>query len=233
MYQEASSVRVRGPLAGAKPDLIVWMTHRRFRPATTSEHVQRLALLSRWLDDDGLGLSVVDESWITGRLARCEGPGWVRSLSVLSFRRVLEFLRSAGFVSAATASSPLEVMLDEYRRWLIVERGLMNVTVNDYVWHAEKFMVEVCGGDVSRIGLLNPEMIARFVIAKADTHRASSVNGEHPPVGRTLRIGGCPCPTRREQRGGRRGIRSSSNVTRSRWFLTRNARSLMLPARSG
>jgi integrase/recombinase XerD len=177
MYQEASSVRVRGPLAGAKPDLIVWMTQRRFRPATTSKHVQRLALLSRWLDDDRLALSVVDESWITGRLARRDGPGWVRSLSVLSFRRVLDFLRSAGFVSAATASSPLVVILDEYRRWLIVERGLMNSTVDNYVWNAEKFMVEVCGGDVSRIALLNPEMIARFVIAKAETHRASSVNG--------------------------------------------------------
>jgi integrase/recombinase XerD len=179
MYQEASSVRVRGPLAGAKSDLIVWMTCQRFQPSTTSKHVQHLALLSRWLDDDGLGLSVVDESCISDRLRRGEGPGWVRALTVLSFRRVLEFLRSAGLIAVPPTPrvvSPLEVMLDEYRRWLLVERGLMTATANGYVRFAGKFMVEVCAGEVSRVALLNPEMIARFVIVKAETNRASSVN---------------------------------------------------------
>jgi hypothetical protein len=57
---------------------------------------------------------------------------------------------------------------------------------------------------------------------------------EHPPVGRTLRIGGSPCPTARSGgREDRRSIRPSSNVTRSRWSSTRGAASLMLPGRWG
>ena len=187
MQQVASSVRVCGPLAGAKPGLIVWMAERRFQPSTTSKHVQRLGLLSRWLDDDGLDPLVVDESWIVERLARCDGPGWVRALSVLSFRLVLEFLRSVGLVPLRSATSPLEVLLGEYRRWLLVERGLAVLTVNGYVRGAERFLIEVCGGDVSQVGSLTPEMIARFVIARADTHRASSVNGAVSQVRSLLR----------------------------------------------
>jgi hypothetical protein len=58
---------------------------------------------------------------------------------------------------------------------------------------------------------------------------------EHPPVGRTPRIGGSPCPTgRRERReGDRRSSRRSSVVTRSRWCSTRTDRSLRSAGRSG
>ncbi len=62
------------------------------------------------------------------------------------------------------------------------------------------------------------------------SHRVN--HHEHPPVGRTLRIGGSPCPTRRV-RGGRRGIRQSSSVTLSRWSLMKADRLLMSLGRSG
>ena len=56
---------------------------------------------------------------------------------------------------------------------------------------------------------------------------------EHPPVGRTPRIGGSPCPTRNVCRVARRSIRRSSSVTLSRWSSMKGARLLMLPGRSG
>jgi putative transposase len=57
-------------------------------------------------------------------------------------------------------------------------------------------------------------------------------DNEHPPVGRTSRLGGCPCPASASPgAGGPRSSRPSSVVTRSRWCSTKTARSPRWPVR--
>jgi transposase len=73
---------------------------------------------------------------------------------------------------------------------------------------------------------------AVLLVTAGDNPERITSGSEHPPVGRTPRIGGSPCPTRSGRRVARRSTRRSSSVTRSRWSSTRADRSRMLPGRS-
>lgn len=79
---------------------------------------------------------------------------------------------SSRFVS----SVEVDVLLDRFREYLVVERGLRPATVGLYLWNARLFMALGCGGEASRVGSLTAGDVARFVICVAETRRASTVN---------------------------------------------------------
>lgn len=173
--QDASRVRVRGPLAGWAPDLIGWLAAAGFGRQGQINHTRRLALLSRWLERDGVDPVVVDEARIAAWLASGQREGLTRPLTVRSFRRVLEFLRAAAVVPAP-APARVDLLLAGYRAYLVVERGLRPATITTYLVEARLFMAVACGNDPTRLESLTAGDVARFVARVAQGRRASSVN---------------------------------------------------------
>jgi site-specific recombinase XerD len=174
---DASRVRVSGPLARWAPGLIEWLEASGFGCQSQINHTRRLALLSRWLERDGLDLGVVDESLITELLAEHGRSGRSGPLTWRSFRRVLEFLRGEGVVpTPAPRSAPVDVLLARYAEHLALERGLRPITITAYTGTARRFLSVACGDDPRRLGSLTAADVARFVAGVAELRRASSVN---------------------------------------------------------
>ena len=79
-------------------------------------------------------------------------------------------------VSCVDVSAPVGALLDRYREYLVVERGVRRLTVRTYSWNARLFLLAACGDDPDRIGSLTAGDVARFVTAVGEGRRASTVN---------------------------------------------------------
>ena len=125
---EATRVRVSGPLADQAAGLIGDLTGRGYGDKSTVEHVRRLARLSRWWEHEQLDPMAVDEQLVEAMVAAFHADGHGRALTARSFRLVLGLLRSCEVVPppAVTAVTPTTRLLDGYRDYLLIERGLMD-----------------------------------------------------------------------------------------------------------
>ena len=143
MASRMSCGMVSGSLAPFAAGYEEWLVDRGFRPATVTDRLSQLAHLSRWLEAEGLSVdeldsSRVEESVSAGCAARC--VTWVSSPSL---RLPLAYLRETGVVSAAgarIAAGPVGRLLESYRRYLILERGLAMTTVDGYECIARVFL---------------------------------------------------------------------------------------------
>jgi integrase/recombinase XerD len=140
MTRSPSRVRVSGPLAEHAVGFAEELTRRGYAPESVARHVQLLAHLSRWLDGQGLDGSDLSEERLAEFLAarRAEGYTVVPSLRWISTLAFLPALEVAPGVAAAP--TPLEVMLDDYNRYLSEERGLAEWTIRGYVDVARLFL---------------------------------------------------------------------------------------------
>jgi hypothetical protein len=64
-------------------------------------------------------------------------------------------------VSRVEVPALVGALLDRYREYLTVERGLRPLTIRTYLWNARLFVLAACGDDVNRIGALTPCDVAR------------------------------------------------------------------------
>jgi integrase/recombinase XerD len=134
---------VDGPLAPFADGLRLDLTGQGFAGDTIVDHVHRLADLSGWLVDhdvatDQLTSEVVLEFLQVRRAAGVRGGVSERALAPL-----LGYLRRLGVVpppSAVVATTPIEVLLAQYRTYLLDERGLAAGTVKHYLRCARMFL---------------------------------------------------------------------------------------------
>jgi len=124
--QQALRVRVGEPLASYVPELVEYLIDLGYSDRSLTDHVQRLAHLSRWLNQKGLDAAAIDDGLINELVEALHVLGRWRKLTHWSFREVLRFLRSRGITPppAPTPVTPIDELLDNYRHYLQVERGL-------------------------------------------------------------------------------------------------------------
>ena len=132
--KDPSRVRVTGPLepyaAGFAADLLAFG----YRPASAAVHLRLLAHLSRWLETEGLVPGDLGEAELE-RFRRRHIARYASLRGVQGLVPLLGYLRGLGVVPAAqrpvvTAAGEL---LERYRRYLVVERGLTAGTARGYV----------------------------------------------------------------------------------------------------
>jgi site-specific recombinase XerD len=123
--RKLARMRVVGPLARHAPGFRVWLLERGYRPSTVEDQVWLMAHLSRWLEAEAVLPAEFDPDEIERfrvhhrkECAHLSGPRGLRQL--------LEYLRVAGVVPRpAGIATPVELLLDDYRRYLTRERGLV------------------------------------------------------------------------------------------------------------
>jgi site-specific recombinase XerD len=129
-----------GPLA---PYLDAYLKHieqERFLPSSAPMQMYAIARFSKWLRDRQFDLYQVDEAAVNRFLKR--DPGVVHGCECATLRRLLAMLRQLG-VTAAKASEPRtrhQRFLDDYRRYLLQERGLAEGSLEYFVRYAEQFL---------------------------------------------------------------------------------------------
>lgn len=90
--------------------------------------------LSRWLEREGLGLGELTGEQAERFAAARRAAGLVSWASPQSAMLLVEYLRGLGVApvpARVVAQGPLEVLLADYRGYLLVERGLSQHTVLD------------------------------------------------------------------------------------------------------
>jgi site-specific recombinase XerD len=129
-----------GPLASHLDAYLNRIEHQRFLPSSVPMQMYAIARFSKWLDTLQIDLHELDEATVERFLRR--DPGVVHSAEPASLRRFLTMLRDMG-VTRAKLSEPRnsqEQLMDEYRIYLLKERGLSESSLLNYVPYAEQFL---------------------------------------------------------------------------------------------
>jgi site-specific recombinase XerD len=116
-----------------------------YTPSTVRGMLKVLGQLGRWMDSEGVGLGELDMAAVEEfRAARCAG-GERRVASVGELRQLVGYLRELGVMAPEgrpRVLTPLEELIADYRRWLVVERDLATPTVLRYEKLARRFLGE-------------------------------------------------------------------------------------------
>jgi site-specific recombinase XerD len=120
-----------------------------YTPGSTRGLLKGVGQLGRWMALENVGVEHLGGVTIDAFVCARRADGFRRVPSRSSLRLLLDYLRDAGVVSAAVLapSSALDRMLDGYRHWLIIDRGLAQMTVARYESLARRFLAERVAGD--------------------------------------------------------------------------------------
>jgi len=149
-----SRVLMTGPLAPFADAYAAGLRERGYTPLTTVNELRQVGRLSGWLEASGLsaaGLSGerVEQFLVWQRAGGRHRCQWSRPGLVC----LVEVLRGLGVLAAeqpASASSPTDLLLASFERYLLAERALAAGTVGGYVTHARGFLDGLpCGGGLA------------------------------------------------------------------------------------
>lgn len=142
---DPSRVRVTGRLERYAAGFVAELVEVGYRPNSAGVQLRLLAHLSRWLEQEGIDPGELREPQLErfrrGHLAR------VRSLRIADgLVPLLTYLRARGVVPLADepVRSSVELLLDRYREYLLVERGLTAGTARGYVDLVKPFVASPC-----------------------------------------------------------------------------------------
>lgn len=164
---DPSRVRVTGPLERYAAGFVAELVEAGYRPNAAAVQLRLLAHLSGWLEQEGIDPGDLREAQL--ERFRREHLARVASLRIgQGLVRVLGYLRALGVVPPAVlpARSTVEVLLDRYREYLLVERGVTAETARGYVDLVQPFVAACVRGDELDLASLTPGDVLGFVLAE-------------------------------------------------------------------
>jgi site-specific recombinase XerD len=178
--KDSSRTRVTGPLQQYASGFRVELIGAGFRPGSTSAQLALMADASRWLASEGLDAGAFSAAQVKrfGQARRAAGCSSFVSGRALACRSpLLGYLRGLGVVPDGDEPpvSAVEALIERYRVYLLVERGLVPGTVIGYVEMARPFLVTRLdsSGQLDLEGLTGGEVLA-FVLAECQRRRRRS-----------------------------------------------------------
>lgn len=154
-----------------------------YTPGSVKHHLLLMGQLSRWMDDERLGVDQLTSDRTAEFLAFRRAGGRRRVPTQRSLEPLLGFLRGLGVVPAASdaAATATEELLARYGRYLVDERGLAPLTVKRYERMARVFLTERSsrvggtgaeGLDAAEVLALLRETVARLSVGSAKREAA-------------------------------------------------------------
>jgi integrase/recombinase XerD len=168
---DPSRVRVTGPLERYASGFVVELAGVGYRPVSAAFQLHLMAHLSRWLAENSLMAEQLSSAEVERFLAARRAAGYTGYLSPKALAPLLGYLRGRGVVPAAEkrALSPAELLLERYREYLLVERGLVAGTVRGYLDLVRPFVVSRVGEDGELdLAELQPRDVLGFVLAESE-----------------------------------------------------------------
>ena len=156
-----------GPLAPYLDAYLEQIEKEGFLPSSVPMQMYAIARFSKWLDTRRLDLYELDEVSVEQFLNRETGAR--RGAEPAPLRRFLAMLRELG-VTAAKLPEPGDCQqrcINEYRRYLIYERGLAETSVPSYVGFAEQFLSHRFSQAELRLSKLTATDVSRFMRERA------------------------------------------------------------------
>jgi integrase/recombinase XerD len=175
-------VQVSGLLADRAAGFAAYLSGRGYAESSTKHHLYLMAGLSAWLAGQGLTAGDLTES-VAGRFwedLRVRGSYLVKGASL---EPLLGYLRGIGVLPQQQDGGPVSAaaaLLQEYGRYLRVERGAGEVTVINYLRYAHEFLT-AAGGPADGpefdacLAALDGAQVLDIVSRQAARHRLPSV----------------------------------------------------------
>lgn len=177
-----------------------WLEQRGYTPLTIRNMLKDLGQVGRWLEQTGVEVGQLDEQRMLDFLAARRSAGGRGVPGQRAMRPLLSYLREAGLVPAPVpVATPVALLLQEYRRWMVAERGLAPMTVLRYERTARHFLDghAVVGGEL-RPQQLTGIQVHAFLLDECARVSTASAKGrvvELRSVLRFLAVRGMTSPT--------------------------------------
>jgi len=167
-----------------------WLVRRGYTPSTVRNMLKELGQVGRWLTVQDLEAQQLDEQRIAAFISARRAAGYRRVPGIRAMAPLLSYLREVGIVAEAPPlATPLGVVLDQYRTWLVDERGLAPSTVLRYVNTARRFLSEQALADdvFTPTGLTGRDVNA-FLLRECARVSAGSAKGRVAELRSVLRF---------------------------------------------
>jgi len=166
-----SRVRMSGPLEALAAGFAAELSRQGYTRSSAGRQLQLMAHLSQWMARKGLDVSGLSPSAVERFLGERRAVGYTNHLSGKAMRPMLSYLRDLGVAPTApppTPTGPVDVALDRYRRYLVIERGLGHATARGYVDAVRPFLRDRVSSDGLELDIehLRAADVTAFVVAR-------------------------------------------------------------------
>jgi integrase/recombinase XerD len=169
MSDPSSRVRMSGPLKPYARGYAAELSQQGYTRFSAGSQMRLAAHLSRWLESEGLDAAALTPMVVEKFMAARRTAGYVDFRSSRALGPLLGYLRELGtapHVPPAVATTPEEVFLERYRRYLTMERGLVASTARYYIRLVRLFLTtRVRDGGIDLEHLVAGDITA-FVLAE-------------------------------------------------------------------
>src|ERR1039458_5833824 len=134
---------VEGPLAPWAAGFECWLAARGYASRSVYQRVCLLSSLSHWLEREGLRAGDLTDERAERFLDARRAAGRRTWVSSRCLALLLEYLREVGAVPEsmpAVAGDAVDELLERYREYLLLERGLATRTIVEYQRTARLFL---------------------------------------------------------------------------------------------
>jgi integrase/recombinase XerD len=168
---DPSRVRVVGPLQRYASGFAAELARVGYTPNSAALQLGLMAHVSRWLEQNGVTPEQLSTTEVVRFVSARRVAGYTNHTSGKGLEALLSYLRSLGVVPPAKEPvlSAAELLLERYRDYLIVERGLAAGTVRGYLDLVRPFVAErVVGSGELEFAGLTPSGVLGFVLAECE-----------------------------------------------------------------
>ncbi len=170
------TVRVSGPLAGHVPGLRSHLLRQGYAILSCANLLRVASHLSRWLEEQGLGLRELSDERVDAFLGARRAEGYTCWLSRRGLVPIFQFLAEAGLMPEpprAAPLTPLEQLLCEYEGSLVHDQGLTPGVAQKYRSEARQLLVKTSPSGELDLSVLDGARVKRYVL---ETSRGSNLN---------------------------------------------------------
>lgn len=175
---DPSRVSVSGPFAAFRERFLRSLLKWGYTPDSAANQLHLMAHLSRWLAGESLDVHTFRENDLQRYFQFRRHAGYTHCVSMKAILPMLNYLRAEGITFAAAngvSRGPGDFAIDQYRAYLVHERGLSRLTIHNYINAVRPFLVSELSRDGDKIDWesLNAAKVTAFVVARTPNQSRS------------------------------------------------------------
>ena len=175
---DPSRVSVSGPFAAFREGFLRSLLKWGYTPESAANQLHLMAHLSRWLAGESRDVHALSENDLQRYFQLRRHDGYTHCVSRKAMLPMLTHLRAVGVTLAASngvSGGPVDFAIDQYRDYLVHERGLAQLTIHNYINAVRPFLVSELLRDGDKIDWesLNAAKVTAFVVARTPNQSRS------------------------------------------------------------